>query len=158
MHTPTAQLLDCVAALRDFPDHGVVRGDIGTVVEIYGEQGYEVEFPRQGREPAVFGVPQHECLPVHLGPAEPPIVGSVDVLWYWYDPNDDVLEVRLASKRGNPGKNEPTPDGMMLIRDGEHGAPIGLVVRGFWQRFGSGPRNRGELEDRVRGIAGRLAA
>src|SRR5436190_15551261 len=87
----------------------VRRGDIGTVVEVYGSEGFEVEFLRAGQEPAVFGVLQSDCLPVHLSPADRPLTGEVDVLWYWYDPAEDVLEVRIRSKRAIPGRTEITP-------------------------------------------------
>jgi ribulose-5-phosphate 4-epimerase/fuculose-1-phosphate aldolase len=37
--------LDTVALLRDLPEHGLVSGDIGTVVHIYTDaKAYEVEF------------------------------------------------------------------------------------------------------------------
>jgi len=37
--------LDCVALTVDLPEHRLRRGDIGTIVLIYGDSaGYEVEF------------------------------------------------------------------------------------------------------------------
>lgn len=37
--------LDTVVLTRDLPEHGLKRGDVGTVVHRYGEgEGYEVEF------------------------------------------------------------------------------------------------------------------
>lgn len=36
--------LDQVALTVDLPDHGLVRGDLGTVVLEHGSEGYEVEF------------------------------------------------------------------------------------------------------------------
>ena len=36
--------LDSVVLTVDIPDHGLARGDIGTVVLLHGEGGYEVEF------------------------------------------------------------------------------------------------------------------
>ena len=38
------RLLDVVALTGDLPDNGLVRGQIGTVVEILGSDVYEVEF------------------------------------------------------------------------------------------------------------------
>ena len=36
---------DCVVLTADFPDEGLVAGDVGTVVHIHkGGEGYEVEF------------------------------------------------------------------------------------------------------------------
>jgi len=36
--------LDCVVLTRDIPEHALKTGDLGTVVEIYGDEGLEVEF------------------------------------------------------------------------------------------------------------------
>jgi hypothetical protein len=36
--------LDTVVLDRDLPDHGLKRGDLGTVVEVYEPDGIEVEF------------------------------------------------------------------------------------------------------------------
>jgi hypothetical protein len=36
--------LDSVALTEDIPEHGLRRGDVGTVVLLHGDAGYEVEF------------------------------------------------------------------------------------------------------------------
>ena len=36
--------LECVALNRDLPEHGLCKGDLGTVVETYDPDGLEVEF------------------------------------------------------------------------------------------------------------------
>jgi Domain of unknown function (DUF4926) len=36
--------LDCVALTRDVPEHGLTAGDVGTIVLMHGDRGYEVEF------------------------------------------------------------------------------------------------------------------
>ena len=36
--------LDTVVLTEDLPEHGLQRGDLGTVVLLHGAQGYEVEF------------------------------------------------------------------------------------------------------------------
>ena len=36
--------LDSVVLTADLPEHGLVHGDIGTVVLLHGDEGYEVEF------------------------------------------------------------------------------------------------------------------
>lgn len=41
---PTLQLLDVVALLVDRPDHGLIRGQVGTVVEVFSNDAVEVEF------------------------------------------------------------------------------------------------------------------
>jgi hypothetical protein len=38
------KLLDTVVLEKDIPDHGLRKGDLGTVVEVYGSEGLEVEF------------------------------------------------------------------------------------------------------------------
>ena len=40
----TLKLLDVVILERDLPAHGLVTGDLGTVVELYGDSAAEVEF------------------------------------------------------------------------------------------------------------------
>lgn len=38
------KILDTVVLNRDIPDHGLRRGDLGAVVEVYEPDGLEVEF------------------------------------------------------------------------------------------------------------------
>jgi len=40
----TFSVLDAVVLKRDLPEHGLKRGDVGAIVEIYDEDGLEVEF------------------------------------------------------------------------------------------------------------------
>ena len=40
----TFSMLDTVMLEEDLPKHGLRAGDIGAVVEVYGEEGIEVEF------------------------------------------------------------------------------------------------------------------
>jgi len=44
------KLLDLVVLKEDLPDRGLRRGNIGTIVEIFDDQAYEVEFV----EPAIL--------------------------------------------------------------------------------------------------------
>ena len=39
-------LLDTVVLTHDLPEHGLRAGDLGAVVELYGQDGVEVEFVR----------------------------------------------------------------------------------------------------------------
>jgi len=39
-------LLQTVVVRRDLAEHGLCEGDLGTVVEVYGTTGIEVEFVR----------------------------------------------------------------------------------------------------------------
>lgn len=36
--------LDMVAVLEDVPQHGLMRGEVGTVVELWKDGAFEVEF------------------------------------------------------------------------------------------------------------------
>jgi len=40
----TYRILDTVVLDRDLPDHGLRKGDLGAVVEVYDPDGLEVEF------------------------------------------------------------------------------------------------------------------
>jgi len=42
------RLLDVVALTTDVPDKGLVRGQVGTVVEVLGPELYEIEFSDDG--------------------------------------------------------------------------------------------------------------
>jgi hypothetical protein len=41
---PTLELLSVVAVSRDIPEHGLVRGQVGTIVEVFTPSDFEVEF------------------------------------------------------------------------------------------------------------------
>lgn len=38
------KLLDVVALTEDLPEHGLLRGQVGTIVEQLGDEAFEVEF------------------------------------------------------------------------------------------------------------------
>ncbi len=40
----TFEISDSVVLTRDFPEHGLRKGDLGAVVEVYEPEGLEVEF------------------------------------------------------------------------------------------------------------------
>jgi hypothetical protein len=42
------RLLDVVALTTDVPDNGLVRGQVGTVVEVLGPEVFEIEFSDDG--------------------------------------------------------------------------------------------------------------
>ena len=70
-------VLDPVVLTEDLPAHGLKRGDMGAVVEIYSENDIEVEFV------TVAGTTQ-ALLPLHInqlrpvGPHDIPAVRSLD--------------------------------------------------------------------------------
>jgi hypothetical protein len=42
--------LDVIALAEDLPEHGLKAGDVGTVVLLHGDSGFEVEFVTFGGE------------------------------------------------------------------------------------------------------------
>ena len=40
----TYERLDTVVLVKDMPEHGLCKGDLGAVVEVYDPDGIEVEF------------------------------------------------------------------------------------------------------------------
>jgi hypothetical protein len=57
--------LDTVVLTEDLPGHGLVRGDLGTVVLVHGRPGYEVEFMTlDGETPAVVSLTPQQIRPV----------------------------------------------------------------------------------------------
>lgn len=61
----TPQLLDAVALLTDVPAHGLLRGQVGTVVELL-DGACEVEFvDNDGRMYAELALPPNQLLILH---------------------------------------------------------------------------------------------
>lgn len=53
----TYDLLESVVLVRDLPEHGLKKGDLGAIVELYPPDGLEVEFVRaSGRTEVVVTV------------------------------------------------------------------------------------------------------
>jgi hypothetical protein len=64
------KLLDVVALLRDVPEAQLVRGQVGTVVELY-DGAYEVEFSDdQGKTYAMLALKPEQLLVLHHRPQE----------------------------------------------------------------------------------------
>jgi hypothetical protein len=63
-------LLDVVALLSDVPAHGLVRGQVGTVVELL-DGAYEVEFSDdEGQTYAELALPPNQLLVLHHRPQQ----------------------------------------------------------------------------------------
>jgi hypothetical protein len=59
----TSTLLDTVALLSDLPAHGLVRGQVGTVVEALDQETLLVEFSDdEGRAYAIASCPRDDLL------------------------------------------------------------------------------------------------
>jgi hypothetical protein len=64
----TPQLLDVVALLTDVPAHGLLRGQVGTVVELL-DGAYEVEFSDdEGKAYAELALQSDQLLILHHRP------------------------------------------------------------------------------------------
>lgn len=60
------QLLDVVALLEDLPEEGLYRGQVGTIVEQFGNDIFEVEFSDdEGQTYAMLALPHHQLMVLH---------------------------------------------------------------------------------------------
>ena len=65
------RLLDGVALTTDLPDKGLVRGQVGTIVELLAPDVYEVEFSDdEGRAYAQVPLRDQELMILHYQPHE----------------------------------------------------------------------------------------
>lgn len=63
------ELLSVVALMRDMPEAGLVRGQVGTVVEVLGAEVFEVEFSDDsGRTYASLALRSNDLLRLHHEP------------------------------------------------------------------------------------------
>ena len=68
--TPDIKPLDVVALTEAIPTHGLRRGQVGTVVEAYHRDSYEVEFvDDHGHTYALLPLKPHQLLVLHYQPA-----------------------------------------------------------------------------------------
>ncbi|MDP9176031.1 MAG: DUF4926 domain-containing protein [Planctomycetota bacterium] len=69
--TPNIQLLDVVALTADLPDKGLLRGQVGTVVENLAPGIFEIEFSDdQGRAYAQLALRDNQLLVLHYQPQQ----------------------------------------------------------------------------------------
>ena len=67
---PEIDLLDVVALTEDIPDRSLLRGQVGTVVEVLGSGMFEVEFvDNDGRTYAMLPLKSSQLLVLHYQPA-----------------------------------------------------------------------------------------
>ena len=66
------KLLDVVALLEDLPQLGLYRGQVGTIVEVYEPNVFEVEFSdTSGRAYAIETLQENQLMLLHHSPLEP---------------------------------------------------------------------------------------
>lgn len=62
------RLLDTVVLVRDLPEHGLRRGDLGAIVELYAGDSLEVEFVRaSGKTQALVTLGAADVRPIDDG-------------------------------------------------------------------------------------------
>lgn len=65
------QLLDVVALTEDLPQENLLRGQVGTIVELLAPGVYEVEFSdNDGRAYAMCTLRANQLMTLHYSPAE----------------------------------------------------------------------------------------
>jgi hypothetical protein len=65
------KLLDVVALVKDMPEHDLIRGQVGTVVESLAPGVFEVEFSdNEGRTYASVSVRVDQLMVLHHRPAK----------------------------------------------------------------------------------------
>ena len=63
------ELLSVVALIRDMPEAGLIRGQVGTIVEVLGPEVFEVEFSDDsGRTYASLALRSNDLLRLHHRP------------------------------------------------------------------------------------------
>jgi hypothetical protein len=68
---PDIQLLDVVALTADIPEHGLQRGQVGTVVEVLAPERYDVEFcDDEGRTYALTALGADQLLVLRYNPRQ----------------------------------------------------------------------------------------
>jgi catabolite regulation protein CreA len=70
-HSAHPRLLDVVALTSDLPSHDLRRGQVGTVVEVLGQDHFEVEFADdEGRAYASVAVPASRLMALRYRPTK----------------------------------------------------------------------------------------
>ncbi len=70
-HNDTIQILDAVALTADLPAKGLLRGQVGTVVEVLAPGVFEIEFSDdQGRTYAQLALGENQLLVLHYQPQQ----------------------------------------------------------------------------------------
>jgi hypothetical protein len=69
--TQSIKPLDVVALTEDLPDKKLFRGQVGTIVEVYAPDTFEVEFSDDdGRTYALLPLKAHQLLVLHHRPLQ----------------------------------------------------------------------------------------
>ena len=79
MSKNTPKLLDIVALTIDLPEYNLLRGQVGTVVELLANgAAFEVEFSnRNGQTYESVGLRPEQIMVLHFEPASPDLVSEM---------------------------------------------------------------------------------
>jgi hypothetical protein len=78
MMSSTIHLLDVVALAEDWPEHGLPRGQVGTVVEELAPDTFLIEFSDdQGRTDAMIPLKMYQLMVLYFELTENQLVGKV---------------------------------------------------------------------------------
>jgi hypothetical protein len=76
----TINLLDVVALSENSPEHGLPRGQVGTVVEELAADVFLVEFSNnQGETYAMLPLTAHQLIALHFELAEPQLAEKIQL-------------------------------------------------------------------------------
>jgi hypothetical protein len=115
----TYRVLDTIVLDRDVPEHGLRKGDLGAVVEVYEGDGLEIEFvTASGRTAALLTLSASDVRPVA---------------------DDDLVSVRNVQ---SPGLNDQ-------LRAEYQRSDFGPLVRGKYARRVAEAKNLVVLDPRV---------
>ena len=65
------KLLDVVVLVKDLPESQLNRGQVGTIVEVYEPDAFEVEFvDLQGRTYALETLTSNQLMQIHYAPLQ----------------------------------------------------------------------------------------
>lgn len=65
------KLLDVVALTQDLPERSLIRGQVGTIVELLAPEVFEVEFcDNAGRAYAILALEESQLMVLHHEPVE----------------------------------------------------------------------------------------
>lgn len=65
------KISDLVALSEDLPEHSLLKGQVGTVVEVHSKDFYEVEFSDNlGKTYALLALKSSNLIPLHFNPTK----------------------------------------------------------------------------------------
>jgi hypothetical protein len=65
------KLLDVVALSTDLPKEGLLKGQVGTIVEILSDDVFEVEFSdNEGKTYSLLSLKNYQLIQLHFNPLE----------------------------------------------------------------------------------------